>query len=283
MLRGFVSGRLECGESNVQMPVAAASSGRWQFFSVQIEVSVSVKAVPKTAPIAAPVSEAVELSRQLLKAQEEERRRISRELHDETGQALMVLRFQLELLAGETPSEEIAVKIREALDVLDRTIEGLRRTIARLSPRVLEEFGLLTAIRRQAQLLAKHTGMKALLDLPENWEAADHDIEVALYRSVQEALHNVAKHSRASNFAVRLEVTSGKVTLQVEDDGTGFSRRTAHTGGFGLTGMDERAAALGGSMKIRSERGKGTSIQIQLPLAKSASKANAAAALRHAS
>jgi len=167
--------------------------------------------------------------------------------------------------------------------VLDRSIEGLRRTIARLSPRVLEEFGLLSAIRRQAQLLTKHTGMKALLDLSDNWAVADHDIEVALYRSVQEALHNVAKHSRASNFAVRLEVTPGKVTLQVEDDGTGFSRRTAHTRGFGLTGMRERAAALGGSMKIRSERGKGTSIQIQLPLAKTAAKANAAAALRHAS
>jgi two-component system, NarL family, sensor histidine kinase UhpB len=230
-----------------------------------------------------PRLEATELSRQLLKAQEEERRRISRELHDETGQALMVLRFQLELLLGDSGGKETEARIREALDVLDRSIEGLRRTIARLSPRVLEEFGLLTAIRRQAQLLAKHTGMKALLDLSDNWPVADHDIEVALYRSVQEALHNVAKHSRASNFAVRLEVTPGKVTLQVEDDGTGFSRRTAHTRGFGLTGMRERAAALGGSMKIRSERGKGTSIQIQLPLPKTAAKANAAAALRHAS
>ena len=244
---------------------------------------MSPKAAQAPSRLEPPPLEATELSRQLLKAQEEERRRISRELHDETGQALMVLRFQLELLLGDAGGKETEAKIREALEVLDRSIEGLRRTIARLSPRVLEEFGLLTAIRRQAQLLAKHTGMKALLDLPENWEAADHDIEVALYRSVQEALHNVAKHSRASNFAVRLEVTPGKVTLQVEDDGAGFSRRTAHTRGFGLTGMRERAAALGGSMKIRSERGKGTSIQIQLPLAKSAAKANAAAALRHAS
>jgi len=244
---------------------------------------MSSKAAQAPSRLEPPLLEAAELSRQLLKAQEEERRRISRELHDETGQALMVLRFQLELLLGDSGGKETEARIREALDVLDRSIEGLRRTIARLSPRVLEEFGLLSAIRRQAQLLTKHTGMKALLDLSDNWAVADHDIEVALYRSVQEALHNVAKHSRASNFAVRLEVTPGKVTLQVEDDGTGFSRRTAHTRGFGLTGMRERAAALGGSMKIRSERGKGTSIQIQLPLPKTAAKANAAAALRHAS
>ncbi len=244
---------------------------------------MSVKAVPKTAPIEAPVSGAVELSRQLLKAQEEERRRISRELHDETGQALMVLRFQLELLAGETPSEEIAAKIREALDVLDRTIEGLRRTIARLSPRVLEEFGLLTAIRRQAQLLAKHTGMKPRLELPANWTPADHDVEVALYRSVQEALHNVAKHSQAANFTVRLEVASEKVTLQIEDDGAGFSRRTAHIRGFGLTGMRERAAALGGLMRIRTERGKGTNIQIQLPWAANGRKQSVTRGLQHAS
>ena len=210
-------------------------------------------------------NEAGELSRHLLKVQEEERRRISRELHDETGQALMVLRFQLEMLAGQNENQGVACKIHEALELLDRTIEGLRRTIARLSPRVLEEFGLSTAIRRQAQLLAKHTGMKASLELPEDWPSADHDIDVALYRSVQEALHNVAKHSQASRFSVRLEVAEEKVSLQVEDDGVGFSRRAAHVRGFGLTGMRERAAALGGSMKVRSERGKGTSIHIQLP------------------
>jgi two-component system sensor histidine kinase UhpB len=230
-----------------------------------------------------PPAEAGELSRQLLKAQEEERRRISRELHDETGQALMVLRFQLEMLAGEAQSKEITAKIKEALDILDRTIEGLRRTIARLSPRVLEEFGLLTAIRRQAQLLAKHKRMKARLELPENWTALDHDIEVALYRSVQEALHNVAKHSRATTFTVRLEVTSAKVVLQVEDDGVGFSRRGAHGRGFGLNGMRERAAAMGGLMKIRSERGKGTSIQVELPRTVSEQASRVASSLQHAS
>jgi two-component system, NarL family, sensor histidine kinase UhpB len=226
---------------------------------------VSPKTARKPEVLGASPEDAAELSRQLLKVQEEERRRISRELHDETGQALMVLRFHLEMLAGDSPSEEAASKIKEALEVLDRTIEGLRRTIARLSPRVLEEFGLVAAIRRQAQMLATHTGIKPTLELPERLPPMDHDVEVALYRSVQEALHNVAKHSHASNFTVRLGVAGSKVSVQIEDNGAGFSPRTAHTRGFGLTGMRERAAALGGTMKIHAERGKGTQIQIVLP------------------
>jgi len=201
----------------------------------------------------------------LLKAQEEERRRISRELHDETGQSLMVLRFHLEMLGGDAKTDEQKNKIGEALEVLDRTIEGLRRTIARLSPRVLEELGLVAAIRRQAQLLVKHTGIKPHLELPDDVGFLDHDLQVALYRSVQEALHNLAKHSRAGNFTVRLSASANKVSLSIEDDGIGFSPRTAQERGYGLTGMRERAAALGGSMKVRSERGKGTQIHIVFP------------------
>ena len=217
-------------------------------------------------------SESTDLSRQLLKVQEEERRRISRELHDETGQGLMVLRFHLEMLAADMRSEGEKAKVQESLDVLDRTIEGLRRTIARLSPRVLEELGLVSAIRRQAQVLAKHTGIKSHLELPQELPAMDHDIEVALYRSVQEALHNVAKHSRAANFTVRLATAGNKVSLQVEDDGAGFTPRTAFERGFGLTGMRERAAALGGTARVQSEKGKGTRIRIVFPIGESASK-----------
>lgn len=227
---------------------------------------MSPKAASKSLPIDSSLPNAADLSRQLLKAQEEERRRISRELHDETGQALMVLRFHLEMLAGDTKSEEQKAKIQESLEVLDRTIEGLRRTIARLSPRVLEELGLISAIRRQALVTTKHTGIKAHLDLPEDLASMDHDIEVALYRSVQEALHNIAKHSRATTFTVRLSRSANKVSLQIEDDGVGFSPRTAPERGFGLTGLRERAAALGGSVRIHSESGHGTQIRILLPL-----------------
>jgi signal transduction histidine kinase len=241
---------------------------------------------PKSQLLDSTVSDAAELSRQLLKAQEEERRRISRELHDETGQALMVLRFHLEMLAGDTQDEEQQAKVQESLEVLDRTIEGLRRIIARLSPRVLEELGLVSAIRRQAQMLVKQTAIKPHLELPEDFGPLDHDLEVALYRSVQEALHNLAKHAQASKFTIRLAAAGDKVSLEIEDDGIGFSARTAHERGFGLTGMRERTTALGGSMKVHSERGKGTHIRILLPWVPDGEHKRehaAARGLRHAS
>ena len=210
-------------------------------------------------------SEAAELSRQLLKGEEEERRRISRELHDETGQALMVLRFHLEMLAGDAKNPDQEAKVRESLELLDRTIEGLRRIIARLSPRVLEELGLQAAIRRQAQQLTSRTKIRTRLGLPEEISPMNHEIEVAVYRSVQEALHNVAKHSQARNVAVRLQATGEKVSLEIEDDGVGFLPRNPDERGFGLTGMRERAVALGGTMTVHSRRGKGTLIRIVLP------------------
>ena len=227
---------------------------------------MSHKAAPPRQIHDTTTSQAAELSRHLLKGEEEERRRISRELHDETGQTLMVLRFQLEILASDTKNPEQQARVQESLEVLDRTIEGLRRIIARLSPRVLEELGLVAAIRRHAQLLAHQTRMKARVDLPREIAPMDHDIEVALYRSAQEALHNIAKHSQARKFAVRLHVEADKVCLEIEDDGTGLLTRAPHERGFGLTGMRERTVALGGSMTIASRRGRGTQIRITLPL-----------------
>jgi signal transduction histidine kinase len=222
------------------------------------------KAAPKQQ-VGDTTEAAAELSRHLLKGEEEERRRISRELHDETGQALMVLRFQLEMLASDAKSPEQEARVQESVEVLDRTIEGLRRIIARLSPRVLEELGLLAAIRRQAQLLANQTAMKARVELPGKIAPMDHDIEVAIYRAAQEALHNIGKHSRARSFIVRLQVTAEKVHLEIEDDGTGISTKRSNEDGFGLTGMRERVVALGGSMTIHSRRGRGTQIRIVLP------------------
>ena len=224
-----------------------------------------------------------DLSRQLLQAQEEERRRITRELHDETGQALMVLRFQLEMLSSETSDSGQKSRIRESLGLLDRTIDGLRRTIARLSPRVLEELGLIAAIRKQVQLLARHTPIHAHLNAPEHVGEMDPDIQVAVYRSVQEALNNVAKHSQAKNFTVKLTCSGRKVALEVEDDGIGFSPRAAQDRGFGLKGMRERATALGGSMTIRSKPGQGTRVRIVFHLEDHGSRSGTGKPLRRAS
>jgi signal transduction histidine kinase len=219
----------------------------------------------------------------LLQAQEEERRRITRELHDETGQSLMVLRFQLEMLAGEAIDDSQKARIQESLVLLDRTIDGLRRTIARLSPRVLEELGLVVAIRKQLQLLARHTAVRTHEELPEDVGELDSDVQVAVYRSVQEALHNVAKHSRARNAKVKLTISGGKLSLEIEDDGIGFSTRNAADRGFGLKGMRERASALGGSMKIHSQPGKGTRIRISFHLEEQGSRSGTDRSLRRAS
>ena len=226
---------------------------------------MSHKAASRRQHADATALDAAEVSRHLLKGEEAERRRISRELHDETGQALMVLRFQLEMLASDAKTPGQKAKVQESLDVLDRTIEGLRRIIARLSPRVLQEFGLLAAIRRHAQLLASQTRMKARVELPEEIAAMDHDIEVALYRSAQEALHNIAKHSRARNFVVKLRTAGNEIHLEIEDDGTGVLTKAPDDGGYGLTGMHERAVALGGSMTIQTRRGRGTQIRVVMP------------------
>jgi signal transduction histidine kinase len=198
-------------------------------------------------------------------AQEEERKRISRELHDGTGQGLMVLRLYLGMLAGDQASVESQTKVQEALRLLDHTIEELRRIIGRLSPRSLEELGLVAAIRKEARNLSRNTRLKARLDLPREL-ALDHESEIALYRSLQEALHNIAKHARARSFVIRIEQANGRVRLSVEDDGIGVSAKSRPGArGFGLTGMRERIAALGGKVQWRSRRAGGTRLVVELP------------------
>jgi signal transduction histidine kinase len=136
------------------------------------------------------------LSGHLLKAQEEERKRISRELHDETGQALMVIRLYLGMLDGTVKSRSGKAKISELLAVVDRTIEGIRRIIGRLSPLVLQELGLISAIRKEAKDLSKTAGVQSRVAIGDDVGRLDPVIETAIYRVVQESLHNVAKHAQ---------------------------------------------------------------------------------------
>jgi signal transduction histidine kinase len=208
-----------------------------------------------------------ELSAHLLQVQEEERKRISRELHDETGQGLMVIRLYLGMLESVTAGRTSKTKIRETLAVVDRTIEGIRRIIAKLSPLVLQELGLTAAIRKEAKDLARNTGVKARVVIPDNVGRMAPEIEAAIYRVVQEALHNVAKHARAGNVNIQVSRDAGLVRVVVEDDGVGFSGRSSSSRGhsFGLAGIKERIAALGGSVRVQSGKGKGTRLEVSVP------------------
>ncbi len=206
-----------------------------------------------------------ELSGHLLRVQEEERKRISRELHDETGQALMVIRLYLGMLESSAGARARA-KIRETLGVVDRTIEGIRRIIGRLSPLVLQELGLIAAIRKEAKDLAKTTGVKARVAVAEDVGRLAPESEAALYRVVQEALHNVAKHAQAKTATIQMSREDSVVRLYIEDDGQGMTKPAGFTGrSFGLAGMRERISMLGGSVKVSSSKGEGTRIEVTVP------------------
>ena len=208
-----------------------------------------------------------ELSGHLLRVQEEERKRISRELHDETGQALMVIRLYLGMMETGSTAKNVRGKIRETVEVVDRTIEGIRRIIGKLSPLVLQELGLVAAIRKEAKDFARNTGVKARVMIAENVGRLASGTEQAIYRVVQEALHNVAKHAQAKNVTVQVERADELVQVVVEDDGVGIQSRSSNSRdhSFGLAGIKERVAMLGGTSRVISTKGKGTRIEISVP------------------
>jgi signal transduction histidine kinase len=213
-----------------------------------------------------------ELSAHLLRVQEEERKRISRELHDETGQALMVIRLYLGMLENAVPTRGVRTKVRETVDVVDRTIEGIRRIIGKLSPLVLQELGLVAAIRKEAKDLAKNTGVKARVVVDESVGRLDPDVEMAVYRIVQEALHNVAKHAHAKSVCVRVSRDASLLRLVVEDDGVGVAGKSSSSRGhsFGLAGIKERVNSMRGEMALSSTRGAGTRLEVSVPVGQAA-------------
>jgi signal transduction histidine kinase len=208
-----------------------------------------------------------ELSGHLMHAQEEERKRISRELHDETGQGLMVIRLYLGMLETSVTTRAGKAKIRETVEVVDRTIEGLRRIIARLSPLVLQELGLIAAVRKEAKDLAKSAGVKAKVSVSPDFGRLPPAVEAAFYRVVQEALHNVAKHANATTANIEMKREGNLVSLLIEDDGVGILPKPGNgRQTFGMAGMRERIGNIGGKVKVTSARGKGTRIEVNAPV-----------------
>ena len=210
------------------------------------------------------------LAAHLETVREEERTRIARELHDELGQALTGLKLDLAWLEHRLPrhsSAEVGERAHELLDRLDGIMVSVRRIITELRPSVLDELGLPDAIEWQAQDFAARTGLALDFAVDVNGGVVPERVASAVFRMLQEALTNVARHARARRVAVSLRVETRSLALDVADDGRGITPTELRGGrSLGLLGLRERAIACGGTVEIRGEPGAGTTVSLRLPL-----------------
>jgi signal transduction histidine kinase len=215
------------------------------------------------AAVAVELSERVERDalRRVVAAQELERQRLARELHDETGQALTSILLGLKQLDGESP--EAVAKVRE---LVVATLQDVRRLAVELRPKVLDDFGLLPALERLTQGFAEHTGISVDLEASALTERPPVEVETAIYRIVQESLTNVVKHAQAHSVSVVVTRSDGRIKAVIEDDGTGFEPETIGEGGIGLLGMRERIELLDGSLTVESSERSGTTVAVEVPV-----------------
>lgn len=210
------------------------------------------------------------LAARLVSAQEDERKRVSMELHDEAGQALTALKLSLALTRNEVPSNlvNISARIQDAIHLVENTIEQIRTLAHNLRPPSLDNLGLEQCLQDLCANLSHRS--KIFIQFQAN--ISDHlpgHIQISIYRVVQEALNNAIKHADPSNIHIRLESDAERISLLVVDDGKGFSldepQNPSHASGIGLLGMRERIEALGGFFEIYSSPGQGTRLIATVP------------------
>ena len=209
------------------------------------------------------------LSARVLAAQEEERTRISREIHDELAQALTALRFDLTSLRRHPPknSDILAGKLRNMDDRIGETIRTVQRISAELRPGMLDDLGLVSAIEWYSRDFQERTGIKCGLKVEPEDFTLDTGRSTTIFRIFQEALTNVARHASATRVRVNLQKSPEKLLLKLTDNGQGITARQASSGkSLGLTGMRERARLWNGSVTIKGTEGKGTHVLVEIPL-----------------
>jgi signal transduction histidine kinase len=205
------------------------------------------------------------LSARLVSAQEEERRNLSRELHDEIGQSMSALLVELGNLDSTLPPGSAAHDQMQRVKKLAETNVGVVRNMALLlRPSMLDDLGLVPALKWQAREVARRTGIKVRVDAEDVADDLPDLYRTCVYRVVQEALHNATRHSKATHVRVTLRRVDHGVSVEVQDDGSGF--RAQQEKGMGILGMEERARHLGGELHIKSQPGSGTCVTMQLPL-----------------
>jgi two-component system, NarL family, sensor histidine kinase UhpB len=207
-----------------------------------------------------------ELSASVVEAREEERRRIARELHDELGQRLTALKIDLATLAAQARLPDSDPRVGGMQAMLDDTLASVRRIASDLRPLMLDDLGLIAAIEWLARDASRRMGIAVHTRLPLEEPAVAQRVATALYRMVQEALTNVARHAQAQSVDVALQAHDGDLVLTVADDGVGLPEQALQrAGSFGLMGLRERAHLLGGQIDIQRRPQGGTTLTVRLP------------------
>lgn len=213
-----------------------------------------------------------ELLRQIMSIQEEERKRIARELHDETSQVLTSLTANLEVVSSmlSTDQEDIRTKLREAQALSISALEEIHRLIYELRPSLLDDLGLVTATRWLAENNLQAAGIKVNLKTSGRVRRLDPQVEITLFRVIQEAIYNITRHAKAKNVNIEMHFKKNDIRVYVRDDGIGFDVEKAirpkdRPRGWGLLGMMERVELMNGTFNIQSHPGGGTEINLEIP------------------
>jgi signal transduction histidine kinase len=235
-----------------------AADGRFSDDDVRLAETFASRAA-----VAVELSERVQRDalRRIVAAQELERQRLARELHDETGQALTSILLGLKQLEGADSSQAVAA-LRQ---LVVETLQDVRRLAVELRPKVLDDFGLVPALERLTEGFSEQAGIAIDLEAGALTERLRPEVETAIYRIVQESLTNVAKHAGAGRVSILLTMSDGRVKAVIEDDGRGFDPNASPDAGIGLIGMRERIELLDGKLAVESSETSGTTIAVEVP------------------
>jgi len=210
------------------------------------------------------------LAARLESQRETERAEIAREIHDELGQSLTSLQLGLAWLTHTVkPTPKVRTKLDSMSSLVRATIRSVRDVAVRLRPGVLDELGLVKTLRSEARAFAEHTGIPCRFETNLRNVTCDRTGSIAVFRIVQAALTNVARHAHASRVVVALRKTRNDLVVTVRDDGRGITRtQLVKPGACGVIGMRERALALDGTLTLAGSRGKGTTLTVHLPVSR---------------
>ena len=205
-----------------------------------------------------------ELSSRLLRAQENERRTLARELHDEVGQSLSAILMEAENAECAQKTEELRLHLSSIRSLAEKTANEVRDLALLLRPSMLDDFGLVPALNWHGREMTKRTGLNVIVSAEDAGDDLPDEHTTCIYRMVQEAVNNAARHARARTVEVVVQRETDRVLFSVQDDGAGFDTRVVR--GLGLLGMEERVRRLGGRLRLESEPGRGTRVAAELPL-----------------